>query len=99
MLEQTGAFGVAIGRGSGGKPWLFAQLSGQQADVNPFDAIKIHYQLMLKHLPSHVVAGEMKKHIGAYLKGKRGVKPLLNEVFKTKTVDEQLALLKDYFQQ
>ena len=99
VLEQTGAFGVAIGRGSGGKPWLFAQLSGQQADVNPFDDIKIHYQLMLKHLPSHVVAGEMKKHIGAYLKGKRGVKPLLNEVFKTKTVDEQLALLKDYFQQ
>ena len=54
---------------------------------------------MLKHLPAHVVAGEMKKHIGAYLKGKRGVKPLLNEVFKTKTVDEQLALLKDYFKQ
>ena len=52
---------------------------------------------MLKHLPTHVVAGEMKKHVAAYFKGKRGVKQLLNEIFKTKTVDEQIDLLKDYF--
>ena len=39
----------------------------------------------------------MKKHIAAYFKGKRGVKQLLNEVFKTKTVDEQMSLLGGYF--
>ena len=97
VLEQTGAFGVAIGRGSGGKPWIFAQLAGCDVDVDVFGDIKTHYDLMLKHLPTHVVAGEMKKHVAAYFKGKRGVKQLLNEIFKTKTVDEQLDLLKDYF--
>ena len=39
----------------------------------------------------------MKKHIAAYFKGKRVVKQLLNEVFKTKTVDEQMSLLAGYF--
>ena len=97
VLEQTGAFGVAIGRGSGGRPWVFAELSGQEVKVDLFKDIKTHYDLMLKHLPPHVVASEMKKHIAAYFKGKRGVKQLLNEVFKTKTVDEQMSLLGDYF--
>jgi len=97
VLSHTGAFGVAIGRGSGGKPWIFAELSGQKVDVNAFDDIKMHYDLMLKHLPAHVVAGEMKKQIGAYLKGRRGVKPVLNEIFKTKTVESQLELLTKYF--
>ena len=97
VLGQTGAFGAAIGRGSGGKPWVFAELAGQKVDVDVFEDIKTHYNLMLKHLPQHVVASEMKKHIAAYFKGKRGVKQLLNEIFKTKTVKEQLDFLTDYF--
>ena len=98
VLAQTGAFGVAIGRGSGGRPWIFAELSGQEVKVDVFEDIKTHYDLMLKHLPPHVVASEMKKHIAAYFKGKRGVKQLLNEIFKTKTVEEQMDFLSQYFQ-
>ena len=97
VLKQTGAFGVAIGRGSGGRPWIFAELSGQEVEVDVFEDIKTHYDLMLKHLPPHVVASEMKKHIAAYFKGKRGVKQLLNEIFKTKTVEEQMDFLSQYF--
>lgn len=100
-LEVSGAYGAAIGRGSLGKPWIFAQIAdggfAAPSDDEILEDINIHYDLMLKHLPQKVVAGEMKKHIAAYLKGRRGVKPLLNEIFQTADVKTQLKLVADAF--
>lgn len=97
MLDETNAFGVAIGRGTLGKPWLYAQLTGKKVDVDVWQDIKTHYEIMLKYLPEKVVGGEMKKHVATYLKGRRGAKPFINKLFAVGGVGEQLKLLEEFF--
>lgn len=98
MLAETNAFGVAIGRGALGKPWLYACLCGKQAQVNVWQDVQMHYEIMLKHLPEKVVAGEMKKHVAFYLKGMFGAKSVLNEIFVKQDVKSQLRLLQNFFE-
>ena len=97
MLDETNVFGVAIGRGTLGKPWLYAQLTGKKVDVDVWQDIKTHYEIMLKYLPEKVVGGEMKKHVATYLKGRRGAKPFINKLFAVGGVGEQLKLLEEFF--
>jgi len=98
ILAETNAFGVAIGRGALGKPWLYACLCGKQAQVNVWQDLQTHYEIMLKHLPEKVVAGEMKKHVAFYLKGMFGAKSVLNEIFVKQDVKSQLRLLQNFFE-
>ena len=96
VKQYTGAFGIAIGRGAVGKPYIYADILGVPFEKNLYDDICTHYDVLLEFLPEKVVACEMKKHLAVYLKGLRGVKNVMNEIFNRNSADDQLRLVKDF---
>lgn len=77
-LDQSGADGVMIGRGSYGKPWVINQIcqylrSGtivDAPDINEqFNTILDHYNDMLKHYGEVLGVRMARKHIGWYTAG------------------------------
>jgi tRNA-dihydrouridine synthase B len=77
-LEQSGADGVMIGRGSYGKPWLLGQImhwfETGIAIPDPsldeqYHLIVEHYRAMMMHYGTEVGVRCARKHIGWYTKG------------------------------
>lgn len=93
----TEAFGAAIGRAAVGRPWIYCDITGSTPPQDVFEDVALHYELVMKHLPPKAAAGEMKKHAAAYLKGRRGAKKTLAEIFSSSSAQEQLALLSGFF--
>ena len=79
MMSQTGCDGVAIGRGSLGRPWLFADiaaaLTGSAYRVKPdlreiSELITRHGELLAEYFGDESrAAKDMRKHIAWYLRG------------------------------
>ena len=103
-LRETGVDGVLIGRGAQGNPWLFGQikaaLEGREIRLptvrERIDMAWRHYEMQLSWKPEHVAVGEMRKHIGWYLKGVRGAAQLrdrINRMEKPAQVREALESL------
>ena len=96
-LTDMGAYGVAVGRGALGKPYVFAELAGNTYEFDVYNTVALHSQLLLKTFSDRVVCNEMKKHVSAYLKGKRNAKSTAVAVNLSSTVQEILNLVADYF--
>lgn len=96
MLDM-GAFGVAIGRGSLGKPQVFSDVANLTYSVNFPQTIRFHAQSLLLHFPDKIVANELKKHVCFYLKGKRSTKNTVVAVNLAKSTEQILQLVEDYF--
>ncbi|MDQ2891909.1 MAG: tRNA dihydrouridine synthase DusB [Pseudomonadota bacterium] len=88
-LEQSGADGVMIGRGSYGRPWLLGQVmtwlsSGRQIPDPSIDqqyrVIAEHYEMMLEHYGNITGVNMARKHIGWYTKGLTGSAEFRNAV-------------------
>jgi tRNA-dihydrouridine synthase B len=80
-LDQSGADGLMIGRGSYGRPWLLRQVMAflQTGERRPdptieeqYQVIASHYVAMLEHYGSEVGVNMARKHIGWYTKGLHG---------------------------
>ncbi|WP_407672571.1 tRNA dihydrouridine synthase DusB [Novosphingobium organovorum] len=80
-LEQSGADGVMIGRGSYGKPWVLAQIMqwwrGETVMDEPgfgqqYEIIREHYEAMLSHYGADTGVKMARKHLGWYVKGIKG---------------------------
>lgn len=96
-LLAKGAFGVAVGRGALGKPYVFSQIADIPFRFDVLQAVLRHLRLMNTYLPHRVVNNEMKKHIAFYLKGMRNAKSTLVSVMQSKDIDEIVSLVTDYF--
>ncbi|HEX4693749.1 tRNA dihydrouridine synthase DusB [Sphingomonas sp.] len=105
-LEQSGADGVMIGRGSYGRPWLLNQVmahlsSGRIIDDptigEQYDVIAGHYEEMLAHYGSEVGVNMMRKHIGWYTKGLDGSAAFRNTVNQEPDPDRVKAMLADFY--
>ena len=77
-LLERGAYGAAIGRGAVGKPYVFSQVTGKPWRMNLYDVIYRQTNNLAQVFCDRVVCNEMKKHVAAYLKGKRNAKPIRN---------------------
>lgn len=107
VLEYTGADAVMVGRGSYGRPWIFAEIADYLATgcYSSF-SYKEKCQLMLKHIQGlHQFYGEQKgfriarKHVGWYieqLKPNSDFKRAFNALSSTQ---EQLKALEDFITQ
>jgi len=102
ILNQTGADGIALGRGALGKPWLFSQikqaLAGeavslpdpQQALVTALD----HLEDMVRMKGERRALIEMRKHFAWYLKGTRNAaaaRAIINATEELETLKSVLA--------
>ena len=96
VMEQTGCYGVSIGRGAIGKPYLFAQLKGLEYDFDLYGDLKEHVSVLQKIYPEKMVANEIKKHIVNYTKGKRGTKQLITKIMQMKDSTEILSAVSEY---
>ncbi len=78
LLDESGADGVMVGRGSYGRPWFLNQVShflktGEKLSDPSLEAQKAlvleHFQDMLSHYGEHTGLLMARKHIGWYSKG------------------------------
>lgn len=90
-----GCFGVAVGRAAQGRPWIFAELKGENPKVDLYGDILFHIETM-GYLPERVVVCEMKKHIAAYLKGIRGYRQVVAKVCMTKSLAEMKSIAEEF---
>ncbi len=105
-LEQSGADGVMIGRGSYGRPWALRQmmdaLSGAAPRADPsldeqYRIITEHYVDTLAHYGNEVGVNMMRKHIGWYTRGLHGSAEFRNKVNQQADPKMVLAMLADFY--
>ena len=96
QLLERGAYGVAIGRGALGRPYVFAEVANQPYELNLYDTVNRHANMLLKVFGDRVVANELKKHVSAYLRGKRNGKLTIVAVNASHTVKEILDLVAEF---
>ena len=89
-LLDMGAHGVAVGRGALGKPYIFAELGGCGYEMDLYETVKQHAEMLLTIYPDRTVANELKKHVCCYLKGKRNAKNTVVAVNCSTTVQQIL---------
>jgi tRNA-dihydrouridine synthase B len=105
-LEESGADGVMIGRGSYGRPWFIRQVmdylrEGTQESAPPLPVQKQlvlkHYDDMLSHYGKDTGIRIARKHLGWYSKGLRGGAEFRAEVNHLNTVESVRELLHRFF--
>ena len=106
VLDYTGAGGLMVGRAAQGNPWIFRELEhflSTGKALAPPQAAEVH-TVMRDHLQRlHEFYGEIhgvrvaRKHIGWYLKGRTNSKPVLYDLMRVKTAEEQFQLLEQHF--
>lgn len=93
-MKQTGVDYVMVARGAIGRPYVFAEIKGEQAEYSVKQLIIDHINY-LDFLPEKTVAGAMKKQIAAYVKGIPGQKKIKEKAFATESLSELLTVIKE----
>ncbi|MCK9575787.1 MAG: tRNA dihydrouridine synthase DusB [Clostridia bacterium] len=94
VIKQTGCAGVMVGRGSLGRPWIFAKMLGKEYTYDNFELIKEHIGTAEKLMGEDFKLIELRKHFSWYLKGLRGVGEYREKLYSLTNADEILTLLK-----
>lgn len=95
-LTTRGAYGVAIGRGAVGRPYIFAELSGKPYNMDVYGVIERHARALSQIFADRVVCNELKKHVACYLKGKRNAKNTVAACNSAKTTRQILDLVANF---
>lgn len=102
-LEQSGADGVMIGRGSYGRPWFpgqavhFLRTGERRPDpslAQRYALVQEHYQRMLDHYGEQTGVNVARKHIGWYTRGlhdSAGFRQKINLMPASPQVKDELA--------
>ncbi|HEY4546387.1 MAG TPA: tRNA dihydrouridine synthase DusB [Pedomonas sp.] len=105
-LEQSGADGIMIGRGSYGRPWFIAHamhylktgIRLPEPDLaHQYALVREHYNMMIEHYDERTGVGIARKHIGWYTKGLRGGATFRNTFNFIPTPQEALQALEDFY--
>lgn len=95
IMEETGADGIGVARGSLARPWLFLQIKqyferGEYEELNFKDIKKIaleHAKIAYKSTGKHGIV-EMRKYLLWYFRGFDGAKEIRRELIKVESVEE-----------
>lgn len=80
MIKQTGCFGVMIGRGAVGKPWVFRSDSQSKKDPDKIKEVALEHAKLYVKFKGEKKFYEMRKHLMAYFRGFKGAKELRKQV-------------------
>lgn len=97
MLE-TGVDGVAIGRGAQGRPWIFNELQNKKREIDKFDVICRHVEILKKFYSENHINVYMRKHFLWYLKDEKNAKQEKLKLVTSGSLDEAMGILKQYFE-
>ena len=107
MIEETGVDAVMVARATLGNPWIFREIdtyleTGVVIDRPSYEEIK---EVILRHVKylrelkgDHLAMLEMRGQIAYYLKGLPNSTNAKKELFQTKTINDTLKLIEDYFE-
>jgi len=95
-IEYTGCDAVMIGRGSLGRPEIFAELLGKSTNFNKFEVVEKHVKLLRNYFPERFINGHIRKHLLWYLKGYSGASSIKVQVSTEPSIDNVLKLMKDF---
>jgi len=107
LLEQSGADGVMIGRGTYGRPWFIGQVdhylkTGEQLPdpemSQQFEIVTAHYDELLSHYGEERGLRTARKHIGWYSKGLPGSAEFRGKFNNIDNVKEAKAALDNFYQ-
>jgi tRNA-dihydrouridine synthase B len=105
MFKQTGCDSIMIGRAALGNPWIFDRIRRHLVDGESLpltDAQRL--SIVLEHIRGYCAVhgekralGELKKHVGWYIKGARQATNLRNRVFRAPTIAALEDVAKEAF--
>jgi tRNA-dihydrouridine synthase B len=107
VLDYTKADAVMIGRAAQGRPWIFREIDHylKTGEKLPEPTIMEVRDILLEHLQNlYAFYGEYtgvrmaRKHISWYSKGQRHGAAFRQAVNRVETVEEQLQITKDFFE-
>lgn len=107
LLDESGADGVMIGRGTYGRPWLPAQTqrflaTGERVPDPPLSlqlaTLLGHYEDILSHYGVEAGVRIARKHIGWYSKGLPGSAEFRAEVNKRHDPAEVVTLMRRFYE-
>ncbi|MBR2336438.1 MAG: tRNA-dihydrouridine synthase [Clostridia bacterium] len=84
MIKRTGADGVMIARGALERPWIFAELLGNNISVDKKILINGHIDRLLTKYDDKTVAIIFRKQLCLYLKGEKNSAELKQKLFTYK---------------
>ncbi len=106
-LQQSGADGVMIGRGTYGKPWFIRDAdnyikTGKRAAHMPEikevrETILEHYEHILEHYGERIGVKQARKHVAWYAHGMRGAAEFRNNVMKISDSKDVKKYIRDFF--
>ena len=106
-LDQSGADGVMIGRGSYGRPWFIAQAmawlrSGvrlpEPSLAEQYALVREHYDMMIDHYGEMTGVNMARKHIGWYTKGLHGSADFRNQFNQEPGAQRARAMLAAFYE-
>ncbi len=95
--RETGADGFMIGRGALGRPYVFAQLRGENYVYDKAAAATEHIAILRKYMPDRVVANVMKLQLCHYAKGEDYAKAVRVKAGEAKCLDDIMRIVGDFF--
>lgn len=98
LIKKTGVDGVMIGRGAMGRPWMFAELKGQQAKIDRYEVVKKHVEILREHFDESWIKLYIRKHLLWYSKDLPLSSSLRLKLSTCENVDECLEMLKNAFE-
>lgn len=96
-MKQTGVDGVMIGRGSQGKPWIFAQLKELNFNVDKFETVKKHIEILREHFEESWLKLYIRKHLLWYAADLPMAANLRLKLATCDDIDMCLEILKEAF--
>ncbi len=93
----SGADGFMIARGALGRPWIFADLRGEEYDFDVRQAVEEHIAILRERLPEKVVANVMKLQLCHYAKNTGNSKAVRTAISTVKSAEDLFALVNEYF--
>jgi tRNA-dihydrouridine synthase B len=105
-LDQSGADGLMIGRGSYGRPWLLRQVmtyleTGERRPdptiEEQYRVIRSHYDAMLELYGRETGVNMARKHIGWYTKGLHGSAEFRYKVNQEPDAARVIAMLAEFY--
>ena len=106
LLEDSGADGILVGRGTYGRPWFLNQIShylktGERL-ANPtveeqMEIVLEHFDAIVTHYGAQPGVKIARKHLGWYSKGLSNSAEFRQEVFQLDTPDAVKARIRDFY--